>query len=188
MQKNINKMKDAELYEMLRGNKKVARQAFDELYLRHSQKVYTFCLKYLNDTILAEDIFQETFTRLYTSSQSGAAVGSIAGFLITVAKNLCYNEANRKKESITFPDEYDAGYIDNSLENKELGNIIQLAIDTLPDHLKEVIILRENLDMSYTEIAEAMNISLSSVRVSIYRAKEKLRQILTPYLNDIEDK
>ena len=187
MQTNLNKVKDAELYQMLRGDKKNARQAFEELYSRHSQKVYTFCLKYLNDTILAEDIFQESFTRLYTSSQSGAVIGSVAGFLITVAKNLCYNEANRKKESVTFPEEYDAGYLDTSLENKELSNIIQLAIDTLPDNLKEVIILRENLDMSYTEIAEVMNISLSSVRVNIYRAKEKLRQILTPYLNDIED-
>ncbi|MBX3042281.1 MAG: RNA polymerase sigma factor [Candidatus Kapabacteria bacterium] len=184
---DINIVSDSELYSMLCKDKRIARKAFDELYSRYSQRIYTFCLKYLGNKELAEDIFQEVFAKLHTSSQNKLEVKNVPGFLMTVARNLCYNEYNRKKETVSLVDDYESGYSENTLENKELGKIIEFAIDTLPEHLREVVILREYLDMSYNEISEAMKIPMSSVRVHLYRAKEKLRSILTPYLNDFEE-
>lgn len=184
---SINKRTDVELYEMLKGNKKDARLAFEEIYSRYSQKVYTFCVKLLNNETIAEDIFQECFTRLFTSSQKNSDIGNISGYLFIMARNLCFNELNRKRETEEITDEFESYYSDNTLENKELGKMLQLAFESLPDHLREVIILRENLDMSYAEIAEALNISLSAVRVNIFRAKDRLRKFLTPYLNDVDD-
>jgi RNA polymerase sigma-70 factor (ECF subfamily) len=77
-------------------------------------------------------------------------------------------------------------FYDFPLENKEIKNIVNLAIDSLPEQYKEIIIMKENMDMSYNEIAKVLDLSLSAVRIRIFRAKEKLKNILTPYLKDLQ--
>lgn len=180
-------IEDKELYDMLCGDKKNARSAFDELYQRHSQRIFTYCKKFLYNQTLAEDIFQEVFTKLYISSQNKVIITNVGGFLLTCARNLCYNELNRKKESRATDANLEFGYYDNAYENKDLSDVINLAIDSLPEHYRDVIILKENLDLSYAEIAKIKDQPLSTVRVNIFRAKEKLRDILSPYLNELKD-
>lgn len=178
---------DKELYDMLCSDKNTARSAFDELYSRYSQRIFTYCKKFLFDQSLAEDIFQDVFTKLYINSQNGIEVTNVGGFLITCARNLCYNEISRKKANHATDANLEMGYYDNAYENKDLNTVINEAIDSLPEKYRDVIILKEHMDMTYAEIANIQNQSISSVRVNIYRAKEKLRGILSPYLNELRD-
>jgi RNA polymerase sigma-70 factor (ECF subfamily) len=96
MSVNLQELKDEELYMMLSGDKRKARIAFDELYNRYSDRIFTYCRKYIQNDSVAEDVFQEVFIRLHTSSQKNVVIKNIGGFLITVARNLCHNEVNRK--------------------------------------------------------------------------------------------
>ena len=67
----------------------------------------------------------------------------------------------------------------------QLLNLIKRALDLLPAEYREAFILREYEGMSYSEIAEMIGESLSNVKIRIYRAKQKIREILAPYLADI---
>lgn len=187
MQSKFKEMNDVELYDMLRAGKKDARKAFDELYERHSQRIYTYCKKILMNQTSAEDVFQEVFTKLYINSQKNVQINNVFGFLLTVARNLSINEASRKKETVASEDEMNLMYFDNQYENKDISEILNQAIQSLPEQFREVLILKENMDMTYAEIAEVRQQPLSTVRVNIYRAKEKLREILSPYLDQLKD-
>ncbi len=63
--------------------------------------------------------------------------------------------------------------------------LIRAAIKTLPEDYAEVFILREYDGLSYAEIAEVTGESLANVKVRIYRAKQKIRETLAPYLADL---
>jgi len=75
---------------------------------------------------------------------------------------------------------------DKTFEQKEINELINIGLDALPEKYREVIILKEFLDMSYQEIAELLNLTLPVVRIRIYRAKNKLREYLAPFLTETE--
>lgn len=180
-------MTDEQLYFMLHDEGKVARIAFDELYQRYSNKVYTYCRRILNNSPSADDIFQETFTRLYESRKTEENMKNVGGYLIRIARNLCLNERDRKDFHRLSIEDFQFPVYDKSFEKKELNEILDAALDALPEHYREVLILKEFLDMSYTEIVEALNSTLPVVRIRIYRAKIRLRELLAPYFNDYEN-
>jgi RNA polymerase sigma-70 factor (ECF subfamily) len=72
-----------------------------------------------------------------------------------------------------------------SHDKKELLSLITQAMETLPLDYKEAFILREYEGLSYQEIADMTESSLSTVKIRIYRAKQKIRDILAPYIADI---
>jgi RNA polymerase sigma-70 factor (ECF subfamily) len=84
------------------------------------------------------------------------------------------------------PEEIELSYYDRPYEQKELLDILGRALDLLPDDYREAFVLREYNGLSYNEIAETVGISLDIVKIRIFRAKKKLREILAPYLVDLD--
>lgn len=187
MAEDIKNTPDEELYNRLRQQNKVAKPAFDELYRRYSTNIYTYCKKVLNNQPMAEDIFQETFTRFYESAQQKRKMTNVSGYLIKIARNLCLNEKARKYNDNVPLENLQMPHFDNSYGDKQLNELLQTAIDALPKKYREVIVLKEFMDMSYKEIAQALDSTLPIVRIRIYRAKNKLREILAPYLEEIKN-
>lgn len=187
MGKNYKDISDAELYYMLKGSKSESKKAFDELYRRHSTNVYTYCRKVLNNDPMAEDIFQETFTRFYESAKKDRKMTNVSGYLIKIARNLCLNEKAKKYNDKVSLDDLQLPHYDMSYGNKQLNELLQTALDALPKKYREVIVLREYLDMSYKEIAEAVGTTMPVVRIRIYRAKGKIRELLAPYFEEMND-
>ena len=70
---------------------------------------------------------------------------------------------------------------------KERAELLEMAIESLPEKYREVIVLKEFLGFSYQEIADLLGVTLPSVRINIYRAKQKIKEILTPYLEDYHE-
>jgi len=180
---------DYELIQIVREKTKDSALAFEEIYNRYSKRTYTYCLRYLsNNKELANDIFQDVFERFYeTIIKNKFNIDNISAFLLRIAKNLSINEKNKRSykdisiEGMDFPYKEE-----NSVENNEINQIIKLAIESLPKDYKEAIVMKEFMDMSYSEIAEALEIDISLVRIRIYRAKQKIKELLKPYLNELE--
>lgn len=186
MHKELKNKKDEELYSLISREDKYSLLAFEELYNRYSSKIYTYIKKILNNSIAADDIFQETFVRFYECARKGQEMTNIAGFLIKIARNLCLNEKNSKYNSHFDIDDFSFAYYDKSYEKKEINELINMGLDALPTKYREVIVLKEFLDFSYQEIADLLGISLAVVRIRIYRAKSKLREFLAPFLKENE--
>jgi RNA polymerase sigma-70 factor (ECF subfamily) len=180
---------DYELIQIVRDKTNDSTLAFEEIYNRYSKRIYTYCLRYLsNNKELANDIFQDVFERFYeTIIKNKINIDNISAFLLRIAKNLSINEKNKRSyknisiEGMDFPYKEE-----NSIENNEINQLLKLAIDSLPKDYKESIVMKEFMDMSYNEIAEALEIDISIVRIRIYRAKQKIKELLKPYLNELE--
>ncbi len=172
---------------MLNGNKQTATRAFEAIYSRYSTKVYTYCLKVLRNEDIAQDIFQETFVRFLENSDKLKSSSNISGYLITIARNLCLNEKSRKiTNNLVQLEEHHLSINEDSYEKKQINELLDSALDSLPVKYKEILVMKEFMDMTYSEIAETIGTTIATVRITIFRAKIKLKDIMIPVINDIE--
>ncbi|HOV92263.1 MAG TPA: RNA polymerase sigma factor, partial [Candidatus Kapabacteria bacterium] len=109
---------------------------------------------------------------------------NIKAYLMKIAHNVCIDRVNEIKKAPGPLDKSVGRYYQLRYEQKEEKDIIDSAIDKLPFNLKETLMLKESLNYSYDEIAEIMGISRTMVASNIYRAKEKLREMLAPYFKE----
>ncbi len=173
---------DARLCELLRGSTRLREAAFGELYGRHSSRIYLYCRKILGADAPAEDAFQQTFLRFLKSARSERPMTNVPAFLLRIARNICLNE-KRRSGAATIPlDEFRLAVEDVSLETRELASLVTMAVDLLPEEYREAFVLQAYNGLSYKEIAEIIDAPLSTVRNRIVRAKQKIREILSPYL------
>jgi RNA polymerase sigma-70 factor, ECF subfamily len=184
MSKSINKYSDSELLELLRGDKKQSEAAFTVLYNRYSSKVFSYCKCILFENEQSKDIFQETFIKFYKSASEGAYFSNVLGYLIKIARNLCLNYKRDKKVHLSI-DEFDIFIDEVSIrDEKELFELVLMAIDLMDLKHKEVFVMNKIDGISYEEISEILDISLSAVRSRVKRSKMKIIEILEPYLKD----
>ncbi len=176
---------DIELYQRMSEGSREGELAFMELYRRYAGRVFAYCLRFLGNKSDAKDIFQETFVRFYESTKIERTMTNVSAFLIKIARNLCLNFKKSMKQTSTIEDymKFENAY--DIIEKDELLNLIKIALNELPDDYREVFILREYQGMSYSEIAEILGISVPNVKVRIFRAKTKIREILSPYISEL---
>ena len=179
---------DLELFGRLSGDDPVAQAALTVLYRRYSQRIYTYCRKIVSDNEVAEDLLQETFVKLFDSGKQAREVENFPAYLMTIARNLCFSHLSRNKRQFVPVEDFHLVAQDVPYEHKELLQLIQTSLDLLPDDYREAFVLREYNGLSYAEIAEVIGQSLDVVKVRIFRAKKKLREILAPYLEDLKHK
>lgn len=188
MKFNFENKSDEELAKLIAKSDDLAAYAFEEIYSRNSSKLYTYCKKIFVNVQISQDIFQETFIKFYEICQKNQEMTNVAGLLIKIARNLSLNEKNRKKANFVFIDEIDLPYYDNDFEVDLNKKIIDTALQTLPQKYREIIILKEYLEMSYDEVGKVLDLTPSMVRIRIFRAKNKLRDLLAPYKNELNRK
>lgn len=186
MKHNYSRYSDAELYKLLSGEKTESEPAFAELYVRYSQKIYAYCIRVLGNSDDAMDVFQETFLSFYKSATMQKKMDSIFAFLLIIARNLCINY-KRNNKSATSLDDFLLYSDEKNYEDKELLQLISTALEFLEFEHREAFILRLYQGLSYPEIAELQNETISTVRNRVWRAKEKIKNILSPYLEDLSN-
>ncbi len=161
-------------------------------YNRYKSKVYNFTLKMVNNTDIADDIVQDVFIRLFENYSKIQNKNSILFWIFKTTRNLIYSyyRDKQKLESIISIDNEDGEYIEidsnedllSNYELKELKQMIQIALDTIPVDQKEIYILKEYGELSYKEIAELLNIDEELVKGRLFKARQKLIRILSKKL------
>ncbi len=186
MMSKKKKYKNAELFKMLKGKPRESKTAFTYIYDTHSPRIYAYCLRMSGNEEDANDIFQDVFYKFFDSIRKLNHLENIPGFLIRIARNLWLNHKRAQKvhyNSIEFDDSvYESGY-----EKKELLDLIRNAIELLDPNYKEIFILRQYQGLSYAEISEITGINQTLAKNKFWRAKERIKKILSPYLIDIEN-
>ena len=185
MKKLLEEYTDSELFQMLPKGGATAEKAFAELYARLSPRVYAYCRRFLGEREEAKDVFQETFTKFFQSSSQTREMTNVPAFILRIARNLCMNRKRSSHSDLSF-EEYMVVKEDHSNEQEELLGLIHKALEQLPDDYAEMFILREYDGLSYSEIAEVTGENIGTVKIRLYRAKQKIKEILAPYLNEIE--
>lgn len=177
---------DIELVNLLKVHEH-KEAAFKELYRRHSQMVHSYCYGVIRDEDATEDIFQETFIKFFENADTVRENINIPGFLMKIARNLCLNYKRDKKNNVPI-DAIDAYWqIEQNYEKKQLLDILNETLELLEDEYKEAFIMREYTGLNYHEIANICEISEQNARSRVFRAKNKIKTILQPYLKEIQE-
>ncbi|UCC68751.1 MAG: RNA polymerase sigma factor [Armatimonadota bacterium] len=144
------------------------RAAFDQLYVKHRDRVYTLCLNLCGDRDRAEDLLQETFVRAYRALPGFRGRSRFTTWLHRIAVNLCHETARRSRRRADPPTvAADA--------NTEVVDNVRAALMRLRPQHRVVLVLRYHQSLSYREIAEVLNWSLARVKVTLHRAKRAFK-------------
>ncbi|PIE86981.1 MAG: RNA polymerase subunit sigma-70 [Bacteroidetes bacterium] len=172
-------------------------EAFAYLTDAYAQKVYGSCLQMLRNTEDAEDLVQEVFTSIYLSLDSFGGKSKLSTWIYAVTQNkakefLRNKNRLKRKGSLTVLDEYSEGFSGATinfnhpgvqLEDKEKAQLLFRAIDSLAENQAEAFRLAKIEGYSYAEIAEMMELSVSSIESLLFRANKRLRIILGDFYN-----
>lgn len=165
---------------------RMRRDVFDAAVASHGRKVYTLAVYLLNDHAGAEDLTQEVLMRLWRRGHE-VAPNKIGAWLLRVTRNACIDAVRRRKGAgrIEIDDEMarvelleKAPGPEEQAHASQVGGNILKALEALKEPGRSVVILREIQGLSYQEIGEALEMPLSSVRVTLHRGRRKLRDQL----------
>ena len=130
----------------------------------------------------SEDLAQQTFINLYRARESYQAKAKFSTYVFRIARNILINEyrsSSRRIQSVELNPETDSPAAPNSdLEAAELEEIFEAAISGMPENQRTAILLLKQQELSYEEIADAMDASVGAVKTWIFRARATLRNAL----------
>jgi RNA polymerase sigma-70 factor, ECF subfamily len=165
--------------------------AFKYIYAKYRQRIFSYCLYITGDKTVAEDAFQETFTRAYTRRDQLKEPKALKSWLLLITRSVCLNMLRTSKftPDFVYLDEKDAdegeGYTPRELTSNPLdvgtGDALKSALQRLAPMYREAFLLREFEGYSYEEISEMTGASVMNVKVRITRAKKMLRKFLEPH-------
>lgn len=189
---NYEKLSDIELLRLVERKDQQGIDAFKFVYRKHSAQVMGFCRYMIREISTAEDIFQETFIRFYNNVESKKMKSSIIGFLLKIARNICYDYLKKKNNYVFVEDcSFDLYEIPNDDDqSEEIEAKYQLLIESielLSQEDKELLVLRIYNNLPYDKIAEVINTNESNARKKVFRAKLKLKKIIEPYYSVFEN-
>jgi RNA polymerase sigma-70 factor (ECF subfamily) len=168
---------------------------YAELISRYEKKIFTFVLHMLRQAHLehmAEDICQETFYKAYRSIHSFRDVeATFSTWLYTIARNTVLSELRKSRNSdvyledtVQIPVASDERMPEQQLLRVEREVLVRQAINNLPEKQRSALILREYEQMEYNEIATILDLTVSSVKSLLFRARQSIKTQLESYMMD----
>ena len=194
--KTASRQEDQELIHSLKNGD---QSSFAKLVKKYERQVYNHCLRMVNDEEESYDLAQEVFLRVYRNIRKYQHNYSFYTWLYRITVNCCIDFLRKKKRrpanislSQGYPDDYgepsknqdypDEKYVpDKTALNRELNQILNAAISQLSEKLRVIIILKEIEGFSYDEIAEILSCSRGTVKSRLFRARDRLKDILSPH-------
>jgi len=144
-----------------------------ELY---SDNVFRFVLKNIRDEEKAKDIVQDSFEKMWNKKDK--VEGSKAkSYLFTTAYRTMIDKIRKYKKQGNWDEVSESDYA-HSAGHHDLSEVLQEALSRLPEVQRSVVLLRDYEGYNYEEIAEITNLSLSQVKVYIFRARKALKEYL----------
>jgi len=142
----------------------------------YSDNLYRFILKNLKNEAMASDVVQDTFEKLWVKLEDVSGL-KVKTYLFTSAYHTMIDYI-RKEKRYADSDPADFHNGNESEQYSDLGEILERAVQNLPNDQKAVVMLRDYEGYSYREIAEITKLSEAQVKVYIYRARVYLKNYI----------
>lgn len=180
MQKEQQQMSDKELVQaILNGD----TERYAEVVERYQQLVTNICYKLAGNKIDVEEVVQTVFVELYFSLTRFRFQAQLTTYIYKLTLNTVTKTLNKNKRYEQWDNKLDNNFctpaIDDTMVKDERTRELYAAIDRLKYEQRVALMLHCFDDMSYKEVAEVMEVSLSKVETLIFRAKKNLKKILT---------
>lgn len=185
-------MTESALLTALQTGSETAFRQFVETY---QSKVFTLAFRLIGNRDEADDIAQEVFMEVYQTIGQFRGEAKLSTWLyrITTSQSLTHLRKRRAKKRFAFitslfgesnevlHDPPDNAHPEQQLEHSEENTLLLLALERLPDTQKAAFTLHYMEGLSYKEVADALQTSVSAVESLLHRAKRQLRTRLQPY-------
>ncbi|MBW8331818.1 MAG: RNA polymerase sigma-70 factor [Prolixibacteraceae bacterium] len=168
--------------------------AFEKVFKANHSQIVGFCNQFISDLDKAKSLTQEVFLNLWLNRGKIETLNGIKAFLYTFAKSSCLNYIRHRKVISKYEDrqlqkkeeeinrEVLESFDFNSLEFSELEELIQQAINDLPEKCRQVFIMSRLDGKKNKEISEELDISVKAVEANMTRALKTLKSKLSEYL------
>src|SRR5262245_48212845 len=167
---------------VLRKAQRGDERAFTLIVRAYETPVYNYVLRLVGDRVLAEDLTQEVFLRVYQGLPKFSLRSKFTTWLFQVTKNRVLDELRaserRPRSFVALDDLPPLEVLDQPLERVEAIDAVWRAVELLSVDLKMALLLRDVVGLSYTEIADALEITLATVKWRIYKAREEVQAAL----------
>lgn len=166
--------------------------AFAELLRRFRAPVFNLCLRMLKNRDDAEDVAQDVFIKVFGMLERYDDRYAFRSWVFKIAANQCIDFIRRNRVKLQsldeplkfkgeeierqFPDE--APNPEETVETREIGQLLLEITDQLPPHYRSMIVLRHQEQLSYEEIAEVLDLPLGTVKARIHRARAMMKDKL----------
>jgi RNA polymerase sigma-70 factor, ECF subfamily len=187
------RLNDQEVVLMARAGREAA---YRELIRRYERPIFALLFRMLRDRELAEDLSQETFIKALNAIESYRPEFKFSSWIFKIANNAAIDHLRRRElDTLSLdgsphaetPEAMQATALQigarqesplDTVEAKELGGAIEIAIGRLRPEYRSCILLRHVEGRAYEEIAEMLDLPLGTVKTYIHRARNELRQAL----------
>jgi RNA polymerase sigma-70 factor, ECF subfamily len=173
-------------------------RAFQELVERYQTRLLNFIYRTIGDRERAEDLVQEVFIRVYRHIHRFDTTKKFSTWIYTIASNLAKNElrnrsrnplilfqtitSNREENERPLQFEDNTSRPDDLFEKRHLRQLVEATVDQLPEHHRQVFVLREIEGKSYEEIADITDCNLGTVKSRLNRARNAFAAIIEPMI------
>lgn len=172
-------------------------EALSEIVHTYSDRLFTLLMRLLRNKQEAEDALQETFITMIEKLQTFREKSQLYTWLFRIATNIALMRLRKTQQSARLPinenvihDQVHSGNIlpfpsrpDRDLHNKEVREILDKAIDTLPAAYRSVFVIRDIEQLSVKETARILQLSEDNVKTRLRRARIFLRNYLAEHLS-----
>ena len=166
--------------------------AFGEIVLKYQDKVYNLCRHMLRNAEDAEDAAQDVFLKAYQALSKFQPDASLYTWLYRIATNTCIDYKkkpifeslfgdNGEGERLIHDRASEAPSPEKLYQSKQIDQALQEGLGKLSPKLRAIIILKEIEELSYEEIADALEISMGTVKSRIARAREELQKLMIKF-------
>ncbi len=170
-------------------------EVFDILIARYKDSLFKFIYYNLPQREEAEDIAQESFLKAFLALPRLRNPRRFKTWLFSIALNLVRDHKREFKRKPSLPLEDLPGNLEptalddpsDDVENEDLLKRVREGIERLPSKLREVLILYDMQGFSYEEIASIVHCPLGTVKSRLFKARQMLREMLSPYIEGDED-
>ena len=159
-------------------------EAFTQLYGQYSEQLYYNILALVKDELVAEELLQDIFVRIWHRREKIQVEKSLAAYLFRMSRNRVYDffKGLKREQELYARVKYIATeeytHIEEAILSKENADLLQKAIDTLSPKRKQAFRLCKMEGLSYKEASEQMGISISTLKDHMAKAREAIREYI----------
>ncbi|MBP7177250.1 MAG: sigma-70 family RNA polymerase sigma factor [Thermoclostridium sp.] len=168
-------------------------EAFETLIQAHQKKVYNIALRMTKNPEDAQELAQDTLVRAFVSIKKFRGEASFSTWLYRIAMNVCTDFLRKRNKAVVISMEQGAAGSENEQpiqlpeegpgpdeqsEKRQLRQLVKSAMDSLSAEHRQVLVLRDLMDLSYKDIAHSLDVSEGTIKSRINRAREGLKQVI----------
>lgn len=160
------------------------KEAFHILFEKFKNKVYSYSIHLTHSEIIAEDITQEVFMKVWLNRNSLDEINNLEAWIITIARNLCFNQLKKQALEKKLNRFANSNFLQENAEDyisyKDRLNEITQIVNNLPPQQRIIFNLNRIQGLKNEEIALQLNISVNTVKSHFTKALQTVRQTLRP--------